>query len=162
VLVQVLFGISILFSFVAWGVVTRQYVWPALRSRSLSDALRPILTLHSFRFVGLSFLVPGVASAAIPAAFAQPAAYGDLATAVLALLALATLGKPIGKVLVWTFNVVGTVDLLHAFFVAGSLRLDPGMQGAAFFIPTILVPLLLTTHFLVFRLLVRSENRLGS
>jgi hypothetical protein len=61
-----------------------------LRRRSNADALRPLLTLHAFRFVGLAFLVPGVVSPDLPAAFANPAAYGDLAAAVLALLALAT------------------------------------------------------------------------
>src|SRR5262249_62135588 len=50
---QSVFGISVVFSFVAWGIVTHQYIWPALGSRPRADALRPILLLHSFRFVGL-------------------------------------------------------------------------------------------------------------
>jgi len=55
---QALFGISVAVSFIAWAVVMRQYLWPALRSQSRTNALRPILLLHSFRFVGLAFLVP--------------------------------------------------------------------------------------------------------
>ena len=81
---QALFGISVAVSFIAWAVVMRQYLWPALRSQSRTNALRPILLLHSFRFVGLAFLVPGVVSPDLPAAYARPAAYGDLATAILA------------------------------------------------------------------------------
>lgn len=154
---QLLFGVSVLFSFVAWGIVTQQYIWPVLRGRSRADALRPILLLHSFRFVGLAFLVPGVVSPDLPLAFARPAAYGDVATAVLALLGLATLRNRVGTVLVWAFNLLGTADLLYAFYNGNrtNIGLQPGLQGAAYFIPTVLVPLLLITHGAVFRLLLR-------
>lgn len=151
---QALFGISVLFSFVVWGIVVRIYIWPALRNRPRTDALRPILLLHSFRFVGLAFLIPGVVSPGLPSAFAYPAAYGDLATAVLALLAIATLPGRLGIVLVWAFNLLGTADLLNAFYQGNRAGIDPGLQGAAYFIPTLLVPLLLITHGLVFRLLM--------
>ena len=57
-----LFGLSMIFSFTAWGIVTAQFIWPELRDRSHVDALRPLLTLHTFRFIGLSFLIPGVVS----------------------------------------------------------------------------------------------------
>jgi hypothetical protein len=155
---QALFGISVLFSFVAWGITVRRYVWPALRTRERNDALRPILLFHSFRFIGLAFLIPGVVSPNLPAAFARPAAYGDLATALLALIAGATLNTRLSVVLVWAFNLVGTVDLLNAFYEGNRtvVGIDPGLQGAAYFIPTLLVPLLLITHGLVFRLLLRG------
>lgn len=154
------FGISVAFSFVVWGIVTYQYVWPALRSQPRANALRPILLLHSFRFVGLAFLVPGVVSPELPIAFAGPAAYGDLATAILALLAFATRRSPLGIILVWAFNLLGTADLLHAFYQGNrtGLGLAPGLQGAAYFIPTVLVPLLLITHGLVFRLLLKERT----
>ena len=77
-----LYEISIVFAFIAWGLVTAFYIWPDLRRRSLPEALRPILVLHSFRFLGLAFLIPGVVSPDLPAAFAAPAAYGDLIAAV--------------------------------------------------------------------------------
>ena len=159
-----LFGISVLFSFVAWGLVTRLYIWPALRNQPRADALRPILLLHSFRFVGLAFLVPGVVSPDLSPAFARPAAYGDLATAVLALLALATLRNRLGTLLIWVFNLLGTADLLNAFYQGNrtGLALAPGLQGAAYFIPTFVVPLLLITHGLVFRLLLRRQQAAGS
>jgi hypothetical protein len=152
---QQLFGLSIFLSFVVWSVVLRQTVWPALRGRSQADALRPILMLHSFRFVGLTFLVPGVVSPQLPDAFARPAAYGDLLTSILALLTLATLHRRIGVVLAWVVNLVGTIDLLHAYYQGNrtGVGLDPGLQGAAYFIPTVLVPLLLLTHGLSFRIL---------
>jgi hypothetical protein len=156
-----LFGISIALSFVAWGIVTRQYIWPALRIRQRADALQPILLLHSFRFVGLAFLVPGVVSPDLPTAFARPAAYGDLATTILALLAMASLRSRQGLVLVWAFNLLGSADLLYAFYLGNwtGVGLAPGLQGAAYFIPTVLVPLLLITHGLVFRLLLQKPDQ---
>src|SRR5262249_51876191 len=102
--VQLLFGISVAFGFVAWGVVT---ALPQLQARSRIEALRPLLALHGFRFIGLSFLVPGAVSADLPAAFARDAAYGDMIAAILALLALAALPSKVGIALVWIFNVWG-------------------------------------------------------
>src|SRR5262245_28982373 len=73
-----LFGSSVALGFVAWGIVTARYFWPALRNQPPADAQRPLLLLHSFRFVGLAFLVSGVVSPDLPLTFARPAAYGDL------------------------------------------------------------------------------------
>src|SRR5262245_20178251 len=157
---QLLFGVSVLFSFVAWGHVAARYVWPVLRERSRADALKPILVLHTFRFVGLSFLVPGVVSPDLPRAFAVPAAYGDLATAIVALIGVGLLTRPAGVVVAWAFNTLGTIDLLFAFYNGDrtGVGLNPGLQGAAFFISAVLVPLLLVTHVLAFRILLRRET----
>jgi hypothetical protein len=150
-------------SIVAWGIFAARYIWPVLRAQPRAQALRPLLLLHCFRFIGLAFLVPGVVSADLPAAYARPAAYGDLTAAVLALLALAGLpGRP-GIVLAWVFNLWGSADLLFAFYQGlFGVGLEPGQLGAAYFIPTVLVPLLLITHGLVFRLLLRSDGVPGS
>jgi hypothetical protein len=161
--VLAIFGISVALSFVAWGVVTAQYLWPALRNLPRASALRPLLLLHSFRFVGLAFLVPGVVSPNLPDAFAHPAAYGDLLAAVLALLALALLPSRLGIGLVWVFNLWGTADLLYAFYLGlVGVRIRPGDLGAAYFIPTAVVPLLLITHGLVFRLLLADGGVVAS
>src|SRR6516165_504285 len=82
------FFVSIAFSFIAWSVVAAQYIWPELRLQPRAAALRPLLILHSFRFLGLAFLVPGVVLPDLPSAFSHPAAYGDLIAATLALLSL--------------------------------------------------------------------------
>src|SRR5580693_4661210 len=102
---QLAFFVSIAFSLIAWGIVTVRYIWPELRLRQRADALRPLLVLHSFRFIGLAFLVPGVVSPDLPPAFAHPAAYGDLVAAVLALLALISLPTAYGVVIAWIFNL---------------------------------------------------------
>jgi hypothetical protein len=152
-----LYGTAICLSFVAWGLVTARYIWPVLRRQSRTEALRPLLLLHSFRFVGLAFLVPGVVSPDLPAAFANAAAYGDLLAAVLAMLALATGPTGVGIALVWVFNVWGTADLLYAFYLGNRVGLEPGQLGAAYFVVTVLVPLLFITHGVVFRLLMRGN-----
>ncbi len=154
---QLRFGISVALSFVVWGVVTARYIWPAVRAMPGRDGFRPILLLHSFRFVGLAFLVPGVVSPDLPAAFAEPAAYGDLIACFLALAALGLLHTRMGPPLLWVFNFWGAGDLLFAFYQGLiGVGIEPGQLGAAFFIPTVPVPLLLITHGLVFWMLVRT------
>jgi hypothetical protein len=150
------FGISIAFSLIAWCIVARQ-LWPDLRRLPRADALRPLLFLHTFRFVGLSFLLPGVVSLDLPAAWARPAAYGDLTAAVLALLVLMALKSRLGLPMLWLFNLWGSGDLLFAFYQGNRVGLEPGQLGAAFYILTVLVPLLLVTHVLVLRLLLQSD-----
>jgi hypothetical protein len=90
---QLWFFLSIAFGFIAWGVVTVRYIWPKLRLLQRPEALRPLLILHSFRFIGLAFLVPGVVSPDLPSAFAHSAAYGDIVAATLALLSLVFLPR---------------------------------------------------------------------
>src|SRR5215469_4804471 len=155
---QFAFFVSIAFSVIAWGVVTARYIWPKLRLRSRAEALRPLLMLHSFRFIGLAFLVPGVVSPDLPSAFAQSAGYGDVIAATLALLSLLLLPSAAGVVSAWIFNLWGSFDLLNAFFQANRTGLSPGQLGAMYFIPTVVVPLLLITHVLVFRILLRRQS----
>jgi hypothetical protein len=154
-----LFGISVVFGLAVWGAVAWHYIWPALREPRSPENLKPILLLHGFRFLGLAFVVPGVVSPELPAAFAQPVAYGDLISAILALLALATLGTRAGAVMAWVFNAFGTADLLFGFYQGSRISLPdtPGLLGAGYFILAAYVPLLLITHGLVFRILLRTK-----
>jgi len=155
---QLCFFVSIAFSFIAWGIVTGRYIWPELRLRQRAEALRPLLILHSFRFIGLAFLVPGVVSPDLPSVFAHSAAYGDIVAAMLALLALISLPSASGVVIAWIFSLWGTADLFNAFYQANHAGLIAGQFGATYFIPTFIVPLLLITHGLAFRILLQHEN----
>jgi hypothetical protein len=157
-LAQLAFFVSIAFGFIAWGIVAARYIWPELRLRQRAQALRPLLILHSFRFIGLAFLVPGVVSPDLPSAFAHSAAYGDIVAATLALLSLLLLPRGAGIVIAWIFNLWGTADLLGAFYQANATGLLPGQLGAAYFIPTLIVPLLLITHGLAFRILLQHQG----
>lgn len=154
---QLIFFGSFAFAFVSWGLASRP-VWKELRQRSRVDALRPLLILHSFRFVGLAFLIPGVVSPDLPSAFSRPTAYGDLVAAILALIALYLLPGKGGIAAVWLFNLWGTADLLNAFFQGNRSGLKAGELGAMYFIPTVLVPLALITHAMIFRILAERSG----
>jgi len=158
--IPLIWGVTVAFAFLAWGVFAAQYIWPAISTRERAEALRPILVLHGFRYIGLAALIPGVVSPELSTTlFARELALGDVAAATLALIALAALKTKLSAPLLWIFNILGTADLLNAFYqgVHISLANAPGVLGAAYFLPVLGVPLLLITHVLVFRLLMRRE-----
>jgi hypothetical protein len=160
--VRAVFGISILMSLLSSVVISKLYVWPWLRAKEREDALQVLVAPHMFlRFIGLSFLVAGVVSPSLPAGFAVPAAYGDFAAGILAIVATVALSAraSLAAAAVWVFNTWGAADLLLAFYEGPHLRIQPGDLGAAFFLPTAIVPPLLVSHFLVFCLLVRRKER---
>ena len=130
----------------------RFFLSPWLAKFPQHSALLWLSLPHAFRYVGLVFLVPGVVDQPLPTEFAGPAAYGDLVTGALALFAIIALGSrwSVALTLVWLFNIVGTVDLVNAL-----RHVDVAPRfGAAWYIPTMLVPLLLVTHFLIFKRLL--------
>lgn len=155
---QLLFFVSVAFSFVVWGMIAARYIWPALRRRSRTEALRPLLFFNSIRFLGLAFLIPGVVSPDLPSTFARAAAYGDFIAAILALFSLLLLESGAGTVMTWIFNVWGAADLLNAFYQGNHAGLRAGQLGALYFIPAFGVPLFLIVHGLVFRILLQRQN----
>jgi len=148
--------INLLFTTLVFGIAARIYVVPWMAKVSSRAILTPILLLHALRNLGLIFLSPGATYPGIPSEFATPAAYGDLLAAVLALLALlATLtGSVLARPLLWIFNIEGTLDLLHAIYLATVHQAFPYM-GPAYWIPAFWVPALLVTHYIVFVVLLR-------
>jgi hypothetical protein len=159
--IDALFGVSLLMSFLAFGIVTKIYIWPRLRVMGREDAIISLVVPHTFRFVGLSFLVPGVVSPSLPSAFAAPAAYGDFVAAILAVVAILALSARASWAIaiVWVFNLWGAADLLNAIYNGQvGVRIGPGSLGAAFYIPTVVVPPLLVTHGLIFWLLLRPQR----
>jgi hypothetical protein len=155
-------GLSALMSLVASSVVAGLWVVPRLRTVDRTDALIPLVAPHMFfRAIGLSFLVPGVVAPSLPAAFAVPAAYGDLGAGILAILATIALVKRANSavVLVSIFNVWGAGDLLNAIYLGNvQVKIDPGTLGAAFYIPIAVVPPLLVTHLMIFWVLLRGRG----
>ena len=116
---EFLFLLHLVLGYVAWLLCFRVYVWPKLKSMGPFEAQRAIATLHSFRFFGLVFILPGIISPHLPASFAVFAAYGDFATGVLAMLALLTARI---RLLFWlfvvAFNLVGATDLILDYYHA--------------------------------------------
>lgn len=159
---QVIFTVQLVLGYVAWLLVFGTYLWPRIKVMDRVGAQRVIATLHSFRFFGLIFIVPGVVGPNLPAGFATFAAYGDFATGVLALLALLTVRvRTLFWPLVIAFNLVGTVDILVDYFRAIQLNLPvlAGQLGAGYVIPIIYVPLLMITHVVAFYLLLRPQSK---
>jgi hypothetical protein len=153
------FAASVTFGLLAWGAVCLNYVWPRLRELPLHAAVRPILHLHLFRSIGLSLIVPGVVGANLQTAFAAPAAYGDLVAMALAWVALMMGSGRYARSAIWAFSVWGVADLLFAYYQGAiGVGVDTAALGAAWFLPTLAVPLLLWTHGLVFAMLLRTSR----
>jgi len=154
-----IFTAQLILGYLAWLLCYRSYLWPRLRAMDRIEAQRAIASLHSFRFFGLVFIMPGVVGSQLPGSFATFAAYADLATALLAMLALLTVKVwPLFWAFVVAFNIVGMADLLLDYFHAmrAGLPAIAGTLGAAYAIPVIYVPLLMITHVTAFWLLLRS------
>ena len=161
-MLDLILPLSIVMSLVSCGLVARWYVVPALIALPRAKALEPLLLLHSSRHIGMAFLIPGVTSEVLDPRFANPAAYGDLLAALLALLAIMALRLRWAAAIpfVWIFNIEGSLDLFNALY--RGFRYTPDAHlGATYFIPAVIVPALLVTHFIIFELLVRPEATHG-
>jgi len=158
--IDLILPLSIVMGLIAYGLIAKWYVMPALLTLPRAKALVPLLLLHCFRFIGLAFLIPGVTSQPLDSRFSNPAAYGDLLAALLAFLALLALRRKwrTASALVWVFNIEGLLDLLNA--VTQGLRYtEDGALGSTYFIPAIVVPALLVTHVMVFIILLKGESK---
>lgn len=156
--VQAIFLIDMTLGYLGWALCIGAYVWPRLRAMEPGQAHRAIATLHSFRFFGLVFLLPGFVGVNLPQGFAGPAAYGDFATALLAILALLTARvRFVFWPLVWAFNLAGLADLIIDTALAVKLDLPSaaGQLGAAYAILMLYVPALFWTHIAALWLLLR-------
>jgi hypothetical protein len=155
-----IFTTQLVLGYVAWLLCFRAYIWPRLKSMDRIEAHRAIATLHSFRFFGLAFLVPGVVGPHLPGSFAAFAAYGDFVTGVLAILALLIFRvRPLFWFFVVAFNLAGIADLLLNYYhaVQADLPAVAGELGVTYAIPIIVVPLLMITHVAAFYMLVRRQ-----
>lgn len=160
---ETIFNLQLILGYVVWILCFREYLMPRLKAMDMVAAQRAIATLHSFRFFGLVFILPGVVGPNLPAAgFAAFAAYWDLATGVLAMLALLTVSiRPVFWLLVAAFNIVGVIDLILDYYHAVRVGLPAlaGQLGATYAIPIIYVPLLMITHVVAFYFLLRPEPK---
>ena len=159
---EIIFNMHLVLGYIAWLLCFGAYVRPRFKSMDLVAAQRAIATLHSFRFFGLVFIVPGLVGPNLPASFATFAAYWDLATGVLAILALLTVRmRPLFWVLVVAFNLVGMIDLILDYYHAIRVGLPAlaGQLGVTYAIPIIYVPVLMITHVVAFYLLLRPQPK---
>jgi hypothetical protein len=160
---ELIFLIHLVVGYVAWLLCFSVYLLPRLKSIGHFEAQRFIATIHSFRFFGLVFIVPGIVGPNLPASFAVFAAYGDFAAGILALCALisAKIGvRPLFWFFVIVFNLVGAADILIDYYHAihANLPSVAGQLGSAYAIPILYVPLLMITHMVALYWLARKPR----
>ena len=159
---ETLFRIQLVLGYVAWLLCFSIYIWPRLKIMDRYDAQRAIATLHSFRFFGLVFILPGIVGPALPAGFATFAAYGDFTTGLLAMMALLTVRiRSVFWPFVVAFNLVGTLDIIVDYYHGNQsgLPMLAGQLSATYAIPIVYVPVLMITHIVAFYLLASAPLR---
>src|ERR1700730_10083686 len=112
----VLFGIQFTFSLAAYALAGWWYGAPRLSRLPREVALVPLVWIHAFRIVGGTILAPRAVDAAVPTEFRTMIGYGDMVTALLALLALVALRfrLPAAIPLVWLCITVGLLGTVNA------------------------------------------------
>jgi len=154
----VLFGIQFTFSLAAYSLIAWWYVSPRLSRIPREVALVPLVWVHAFRIVGGTILAPGAVDASVPADFRTMIGYGDMATALLALLALIALrGRWHGAIaLVWICIGVGLLDTVNAIIESMRYSVFTYALGVNWVIVTMYVPALLVSTVLIVIQLRRS------
>jgi len=156
----VLFGIQFTLALVAYGLIAWWYVAPRLSKLPREVALAPVLWVHAFRIVGGTILAPGAVAASVPAEFRTMIGYGDMATAVLALVALVALRFRLSAAiaLVWLCLGVGLLDTVNAIIQSMRFSVFNEALGVNWVIVTMYVPALLVSSVLIFIQLRRSSS----
>ncbi len=156
----VLFGIQFTFSLVAFALIAWWYVAPRLSRLPREVALVPLVWIHAFRIVGGTILAPGAVDAAVPSDFRTMIGYGDMATAVVALLALIALRRrmPVAIALVWLGLTVGLLDTVNAIIQSMRYSAFTYGLGVNWVIVTMYVPALLVSSVLIFIQLRRRSG----
>ena len=159
----VLFGIQFTFSLAAYALIAWWYGAPRLSRLPREAALVPLVWIHTFRIVGGTILAPGAVDAGVPMEFRTMIGYGDMATAVLALVALIALrSRMSGAVaLVWLFLVVGLLDTVNAIIQSMRFSVFTYGLGLNWVIVTAYVPALLVSSVLIFLQLRRPSRSAG-
>jgi hypothetical protein len=156
----VLFGIQFSFCLAAYALIAWWYGAPRLSRLPREVALVPLLWIHAFRVVGGTILAPGAVDAAVPGDFRTMIGYGDMATALLALLALIALRRrlPGAIALVWLCLGVGLLDTVNAIIQSMRYSVFNYGLGVNWVIVTIYVPALLVSSVLIFIQLRRPSR----
>lgn len=137
--------------------------WSSRTFRLQVDELdiRVLVLLHVTRFVGIYFLILH-ARGELPGQFAVAAGWGDIVVAVGALAVLLIPGAYKSRWAVLGWNTLGLADILFVVFTAAGIAFrDPSAMGALTrlplsFLPTLLVPLIISSHIVIFLRLIRK------
>jgi hypothetical protein len=156
--------LAALLSYVAAGLAAVWYVAPALNRRPLAQALTLLMWVEAFRYVALQvFSAAEVAGLTASLTAQRVIAFGDLTTAVLALLALIALRRrhTTARALVWVVAVVGTADLVSATVTGIREQLTNTASDWSWVILAFYAPVLWVVSVLTFwQLLTRRKESL--
>jgi len=156
----VLFGIQFTFALVAYAVAAWWYLAPRLAGLPREMALVPLVWIHVFRIAGGTILAPGAVGDAVPMDFRTMIGYGDMLTALLALVALIALRRRLSFAiaLVWLFVAVGLIDTVNAIVQSMRYSVFNDALGVNWVIVTGYVPALLVSSVLIFIHLLRRPG----
>jgi len=151
---------QMLIDYIALGLISVIYVYPRLVRAPLLNALTAITFVHAFRFLGASYLNPGLSGLDPASSWALAAGFGDLTVSVLAIAAIVSMRikAPWCLSLVWMLNIVGFADTIFAQSGAMFLHLWTSLTGVGWLISITVVPGLLIAHTLMTILLFRTRG----
>jgi len=153
-------GVQFTFSLVLFAVVAKWYISPALNALPASAALVPLFLVHALRYLPSSAFAPGQVAAKVPMHAMAAIAYGDLGSAILALIAAVFLryGWKGAIGVAWTVNVVTSLDWLYAGFLAASNQLVTYPMGGNWYIINYYVPVIGVIHVMIFARMLKERS----
>jgi hypothetical protein len=156
----VLFGIQFTFSLMAYALAAWWYLMPRLARLPREMALVPLVWIHVLRIAGGTILAPGAVGDAVPVDFRTMIGYGDMLTALLALVALVALRLRLryAIALVWLFVIVGLLDTMNAIVQSNRYSVFNETLGVNWVVVTIYVPALLVSSVLILFYLLRPSQ----
>jgi hypothetical protein len=156
-----LFGLQFTFSLIIFSMVAKWYITPALNKLPIHSALVPLFLVHALRYLPSTAFAPGQVDAKIPMDAMAAIAYGDLASAILALIAVIFLRyRWAGAIAVaWLVNIVTSLDWLYAAFLAASHQLATYAMGGNWYIINYYVPVIGVIHVMIFARLLNPAQR---
>lgn len=154
-----LFGVQFTLSLVIFGMVAQWYITPALDRLPIHAALVPLFLVHTLRYLPSTAFAPGQVDPGLPRDTMAAIAYGDLASAILALIAVLFLRYrwPGSLAVAWLVNVVASLDWLNGAYLAASHRFPTYALGGNWYIVNYYVPVIGVVHVMIFRRLLKGR-----
>ncbi len=153
------------FSFLVYILAAVWYVGPWIGRRSLVDALSVLVWVHAFRFIALEIFSAQQFGWDIPDNVADQIIYGDVASTVIAIVAIIALKyrMAIARWVVWVLVAVTVVDLGNAGIQGAANELFEVTFGVPWLILVFYVPALwVTAAMIAWQLISRRDETLAS
>jgi hypothetical protein len=145
---------------IVFSLLVVWYIAPALNRLPQYDALVPLFLVHALRYLPSTAFAPGQVGADVPMDAMSTIAYGDLASALLALVAALFLRyRWAGALAVaWLVNTTASIDWLNASYLAATNHLVTHPLGGNWYIIHYYVPVIGVVHVIIFARLLRGDR----